>query len=153
MRFLITILLFISDVWQLLKRTYLAIVALMFPPPINTYYFFGTSEAIPKTQINEETRRLATHVYDAVTHTFSGTASATQVTKPNWLACELRSNQNITDLSDWYAGLVCTTKLPSVAYLFSLYRIDFNHYPGPHASLTIINDSGEEVRLEANTPL
>lgn len=153
MRFLITVLLFISDVWQLLKQTYFAIIAYMFPPAVDRYYFFGTAEAIPKTQINEETRLLATHVYDVPTHTFSGTASATRATKPQWLACELRSGQNITDLSDWFTELVCINKLPSVAYLLSLYRIDFGHYPGPHASLRIINDVGEEVCLDINAPL
>lgn len=150
-RLLILFLLFVSDMWQFLKRVFQWARQKLNPPQVKTYYFFDSPEAIPETQLSQKMLEYATYKYDALTHVFSGKQETP--TQLDWLACELHSNQEIQDLTEWIGQLRFETKPPTTAYLFSLYRIDHSKYVGPHAEFVVIDNDAEEKHYTAETPL
>lgn len=152
-RVFILFLLFISDTWQFLKRVFQWVKQLLNPPQVKTYYFFDSAEPIPETQLNPEMSQEAKYKYNVLTHTFSSLENTNSLVNFEWLACELHSNQEVQDLTDWINQLRFEAKPPTTAYLFSLYRIDHNKYLGPRAEFLVINNDAEEKRFTSDTIL
>lgn len=150
-RLFILFLLFVSDMWQFLKRVFQWAKQQLNPPQVKTYYFFDSPEPIPETQLSQGMLQHATHKYNVLTRVFSGNQETP--TELGWLACELHSNQEVQDLTEWIGQLRFETKPPTTAYLFSLYRIDHGKYAGPHAEFVVIDNDAEEKRLTSDTML